>query len=69
MVNPLPDSTGWQITPTLNKSVTDTTNPAKTTLTSPLAVCIIGASRGIGVCIAYAYTLAGWCLPVVTFQP
>ncbi|KAL8644182.1 MAG: hypothetical protein Q9226_007894 [Calogaya cf. arnoldii] len=59
MTNPLPDSTGWQITPTLHKAVNDTTDPSKMTLPCPFAVCIIGASRGIGAHIAYAYATAG----------
>lgn len=59
MATPLPDHTGWQITPTLNKNVTSTTDPSKMALPSPFAVCVIGASRGIGVHIAYAYAMAG----------
>ncbi|MCJ1471110.1 hypothetical protein MMC07_009758 [Pseudocyphellaria aurata] len=59
MATPLPDHTGWQITPTLHQAVNDTINPSKITLPSPFAVCIIGASRGIGAHIAYAYAAAG----------
>ena len=59
MVTPLPDHTGWQVTPTLHRAVNSTTDPSKTTLPSPCAVCIIGASRGIGAHIAYAYAAAG----------
>lgn len=59
MATPLPDHTGWQITPTLHKSVHSTTDPFQMTLPSPFAVCIIGASRGIGAHVAYAYAIAG----------
>ncbi len=59
MATPLPDATGWQITPTLHKTVNDTTNPLKITLPPLFTVCIIGASRGIGAHIAYAYAMAG----------
>ena len=59
MATPLPDHTGWQITPTLHKSVNQTTDPSTLTLPSPFVVCIIGASRGIGAHIAYAYATAG----------
>lgn len=59
MATPLPDHTAWQITPTLHKTVTATTDPSTVTLPSPFAVCIIGASRGIGAHIAYAYAKAG----------
>lgn len=59
MAAPLPDHTGWQITPTLHRAVNSTTDPSRTTLQSPYAVCIIGASRGIGAHIAYAYAAAG----------
>ena len=59
MVTPLPDHTGWQITPTLHTAVNDATDPSKVTLAFPLAACIIGASRGIGAHIAYAYAVAG----------
>lgn len=66
METPLPDHTGWQITPTLHKSVNSTTNPANVTLPSPFAVCIIGASRGIGAHIAHAYAIAGASALVLT---
>lgn len=59
MATPIPDPSGWQITPTLHKVVNDTTNPSNTTLPCPFAVCIIGASKGIGAHIAYAYGIAG----------
>lgn len=59
MASPLPDHTGWQITPTLHRAPAGTTDPSNTTLPSPFAVCILGASRGIGASIAYAYALAG----------
>ena len=59
MTTPLPDHTGWQVTPTLHKAVNSTTDPSKITLWSPYTVCIIGASRGIGAHIAYAYAVAG----------
>ncbi len=59
MSTPIPDSTGWQITPTLHKVVKDATDPSKIVLPCPFAVCIIGASRGIGAHIAYAYATAG----------
>ena len=59
MARPLPDHTGWQVTPTLHKAVNSTTDPSKITLESPYAVCIVGASRGIGAHIAYAYAVAG----------
>lgn len=66
MATPLPDHTGWQITPTLHQAVNDTTNPSKITLPSPFAVCIIGASQGIGAHIAYAYAAAGASALVLT---
>ena len=66
MATPLPDHTGWQITPTLHKAVNDTIDPSKTSLPSPFAVCIIGASRGIGAHIAYAYAAAGASTLVLT---
>ena len=59
MATPLPDHTGWQITPTLHKAPNSRTDPSKTTLPSPFVVCILGASRGIGASIAYAYAMAG----------
>lgn len=59
MATPLPDHTAWQITPTLHQTVNSTTDPSTTTLPSPFAVCIFGASRGIGAHIAYAYAKAG----------
>lgn len=59
MATPLPDHTGWQITPTIHKSVNSTTDPSQITLPLPFAVCVIGASRGIGAHIAYAYAIAG----------
>ena len=59
MASPLPDHTGWQITPTLHKASIGITDPSNTTLPSPFAACILGASRGIGASIAYAYALAG----------
>ncbi|KAL8759478.1 MAG: hypothetical protein Q9184_003603 [Pyrenodesmia sp. 2 TL-2023] len=59
MATPLPDHTAWQITPTLHKTVNTTTDPSTVTLPSPFAVCIAGASRGIGAHIAYAYAKAG----------
>ncbi|KAL8945610.1 MAG: hypothetical protein Q9222_007871 [Ikaeria aurantiellina] len=59
MATPLPDHTGWQITPTLHKAVNSTTDPSKVTLPSPFTVCVMGASRGIGAHIAYAYASAG----------
>ena len=66
MATPLPDHTGWQITPTLHKVVNDTTNPSKIKLPSPFSVCIIGASRGIGAHIGYAYAAAGASTLVLT---
>ena len=59
MATPLPDHTGWQITPVLHKAPSGTTDPSNTVLPSPFVVCILGASRGIGASIAYAYALAG----------
>lgn len=66
MATPLPDPTGWQITPTLHKAVNDTTDPSGVTLPSPFTVCIIGASRGIGAHIAYAYAVAGASALILT---
>lgn len=59
MATPLPDHTGWQITPTLHRAPNNRTDPSRTTLPSPFVVCILGASRGIGASIAHAYAIAG----------
>ncbi|KAL9591969.1 MAG: hypothetical protein Q9179_007188 [Wetmoreana sp. 5 TL-2023] len=66
METPLPDHTGWQITPTLHKSVNSTTDPSNITLPNPFTVCIIGASRGIGAHVAHAYAIAGASALVLT---
>lgn len=58
-VAPIPDPTGFQITPTLHTSPSTTIDPSKTTLKLPYVVCVLGASRGIGASIAKAYALAG----------
>ena len=58
-LTPILDPTGFQITPTLHTFPNDTIEPSKATLSSPYTVCILGASRGIGAFIAYAYALAG----------
>lgn len=58
-LRPIPDATGFQITPTLHTTPNATIDPSKTTLPSSFAVCILGASRGIGASIAHAYALAG----------
>ncbi|KAL8708956.1 MAG: hypothetical protein Q9220_006288 [cf. Caloplaca sp. 1 TL-2023] len=59
MARPLPDHTAWQITPTLHSTVNSTTDPSTVTLPQPCAVCIFGASRGIGAHTAYSYAKAG----------
>ena len=59
MATPLLDHTGWQITPTLHKSVNSTTDLAKITLPLLFAVCVIGASGVIGADIAYAHARVG----------
>ncbi|KAL8865115.1 MAG: hypothetical protein Q9174_007062 [Haloplaca sp. 1 TL-2023] len=56
---PLPDHQGWKITPTLHSTVNKTTDPSLVTLPTPFAVCVTGASRGIGAHIIYAYARAG----------
>ena len=63
---PLPDHTGWQITPTLHRAPNHKTDPSKIILPSPFAICVLGASRGIGAAIAYAYALAGASAVVLT---
>ena len=59
MATPLPDHTGWQVTPTLHSRAEGLIDPAKSTLPKSFSVCILGASRGIGAAIAYAYAVAG----------
>ena len=59
MDTPLPDHTGWQVTPTLHSRAEGFIDPAKRTLPKSFSVCILGASRGIGAAIAYAYAIAG----------
>jgi len=60
MATPLPDHTGWQVTPTIHKKPDGTAiDLSNVYLPSPYTVCIIGASRGIGAAIAYAYAMAG----------
>ena len=56
---PIPDPTGFQITPTLHSSPNTTTDPLNNKLPSPYVVCVLGASRGIGASISKAYALAG----------
>ena len=58
-LTPLPDSSGFSFTPTLHSSPSSTTSPSNTILPTPFTVCIIGASRGIGASIAFAYAIAG----------
>lgn len=45
-------------TPTIRHNLTPTTTPAHNILPSPLTVCIIGASAGIGEAIALSYAQA-----------
>ncbi|KAI9787988.1 MAG: putative secondary metabolism biosynthetic enzyme [Peltula sp. TS41687] len=59
MATPIADHTGWQITPTLHKAPNATTDPSNVTLPPSFTVCILGASRGIGAHVAYAYAQAG----------
>ncbi|KAL8952389.1 MAG: hypothetical protein Q9222_001698 [Ikaeria aurantiellina] len=66
MAIPIPDTTGRQITPTVRKTVSPSTDPTTTTLPTPFAVCILGASRGIGAHISYAYACAGATSIIVT---
>ncbi|KAL8709871.1 MAG: hypothetical protein Q9220_005487 [cf. Caloplaca sp. 1 TL-2023] len=66
MAIPIPDTTGRQITPTVHKKVSKATDPSTTTLPFPFAVCILGASRGIGAHISYAYAQAGASSIIVT---
>ncbi|KAL8966470.1 MAG: hypothetical protein Q9183_003361, partial [Haloplaca sp. 2 TL-2023] len=56
---PLPDHLGWKVTPTIHSTVNKTTDPSLVTLPTPFAVCVTGASRGIGAHIIYAYAQAG----------
>ncbi|KAF2474127.1 NAD(P)-binding protein [Lindgomyces ingoldianus] len=48
-----------RFTKTLHTQPTPRIDPSKNKLPFPLSVCIIGASRGIGASIAYAYAQAG----------
>ncbi|KAK4503947.1 hypothetical protein PRZ48_004862 [Zasmidium cellare] len=48
-----------QVTPTSHATPNATIDPTKVTLPTPYVVCIVGASRGIGAGIAYAYAKAG----------
>lgn len=60
MATPLPDPTGWHITPTLHQKASGPTDPRAATPFPPgFAVCVTGASRGIGLHIAQAYAVAG----------
>lgn len=58
-------TTNWGATgtstfvPTSHSTPNDTLDPSNVTLPKPFLVCIIGASRGIGAGIAYAYAKAG----------
>lgn len=45
----LPDSSGFNFTNTLRTGPTATTLPANNRLPADFSVCILGASRGIGV--------------------
>lgn len=62
----LPDSSGFAFTPTLRTGPTTTTSPANNPLGPSFAVCIIGASRGIGAAIALAYACAGAATLILT---
>lgn len=48
-----------QFTATSHAKPYDAIDPSQTTLPKPFVICIVGASRGIGAGIAYAYTKAG----------
>ncbi|KAF2738605.1 NAD(P)-binding protein [Polyplosphaeria fusca] len=48
-----------RFTNTLHSKPTPAIDPANNKLSQPLNVCIVGASRGIGAGIAYAYAQAG----------
>lgn len=52
------DPTGFNFTKTVHTTFNDTTDPSKVQLPPLLTVCVIGASRGIGAFIAYAYAAA-----------
>ncbi|MCJ1296594.1 hypothetical protein MMC34_008160 [Xylographa carneopallida] len=59
MVSPLADHTGWQITPTLHSRAEGSIDPRNYSLQPSFSVCVLGASRGIGAAIAYAFVRAG----------
>ncbi|KAF2012792.1 NAD(P)-binding protein [Aaosphaeria arxii CBS 175.79] len=48
-----------RFTPTSRTKPTHITDPANNKFTTPLNVCVIGATRGIGASIAHAYAQAG----------
>lgn len=58
-------STNWgtggtsQVTKNSHSTPNATIDPSKVTLPDPFVACIVGASRGIGAGIAYAYAKAG----------
>ena len=58
-MQPLPDPTGFQLTPTLHTHPNDATNPVKNQLKKPFSVVVLGASKGIGFGVAETYAKAG----------
>lgn len=55
---PLPDPSGFQLTPTLHAGPDDTIHPTNNVLPKPFTVVVLGASKGIGFHIARAYAIA-----------
>ncbi|PVH97981.1 NAD(P)-binding protein [Periconia macrospinosa] len=55
---PLPDPSGFQLTPTLHAAPYDSIHPTNNTLRKPFTVVVLGASKGIGFHIAKAYAIA-----------
>ena len=55
-----------RFTATQHAEVTPAIDPAKVKLSQGYTVCVIGASRGIGASIAYAYALAGASTLILT---
>ena len=53
-------------TATSHTAVTSAIDPGKVKLSPDFTICVIGASRGIGASIAYAYALAGASTLVLT---
>ncbi|KAF2253678.1 NAD(P)-binding protein [Trematosphaeria pertusa] len=58
-----------RFTKTLHTDATPALDPANNKITASLAVCIIGASRGIGAGIAHAYASAGVSTLILCARP